>query len=244
MRTSIIIPSHNGLQLLESCVASIRAHTGQPYELIVVDNGSTDGTVEYCRRERITLIALPANVGFPAACNYGLRLATGDALLLMNNDVVVTRNWLGNMLGCLTSAPDIGIVGPYTNYASGKQQRQVEYADLDEFQRIAASFNEPDPQRWEPLARIVGICFLFGRNLLDRIGYLDERFSPGHYEDDDYCHRARLAGFRHMLAGDVLVYHQGSASFRKEQAERIAALVDRNWRKFIDKWGFDPRQYI
>lgn len=158
-RTSIIIPTFNGLGLLRSCVDAIRQLTPEPYELIVVDNASSDGTAEYCRREKITFISLPANAGFPAACNHGLQLASGDELLLLNNDVIVSKGWLANLKAALYSAPDIGIVGPVTNYASGRQQIVTLYADIAGFHALAETANISDPSKWSETTRLVGLCF-------------------------------------------------------------------------------------
>lgn len=242
--TSIIIPSYNGLELLRSCMDSIRKWTEEPYETIVVDNRSTDGTYEYCVSERIKVISLPENRGFPKACNSGLRLARGGSLLLLNNDVTVTRNWLTQLKQGLFSDPMVGIVGPVTNYASGIQQINIPFDSKAQFLDIAAAHNHSDPSRWIEVPRIVGLCFMFKRELMEKIGYLDERFSPGHYEDDDYCYRARLAGYRLLVCGDTLVHHEGSASFRKSGEERLSELVKRNRELFIDKWQIDPLQYI
>jgi len=242
--TSIIIPSYNGLGLLRSCVEAIRAHTETPYEIIVVDNGSADRTTEYCRSEKITFISLPANAGFPAACNAGLRLAAGDELLLLNNDVIVSQRWLSNLKAALYSASDIGIVGPVTNYASGRQQVATSYEGLAEFHAAAVLANVPDSGKWSPCMRLVGLCFLFKREVLDTVGLLDERFSPGHYEDDDYCFRARLLGYRLLIAGDCLVHHEGSASFKQVYNEGLQELVERNRKLFIDKWRTDPAVFI
>lgn len=242
-KTSIIIPTYQGLELLVPCVQAIRDFTEGPYEIIVVDNGSTDGTTEYCREQGLTFVSLPTNTGFPAACNHGLRIASGDALLLLNNDVVVTHRWLPNMLNCLYSSEAVGVVGPYTNYASGRQQQEAGYGVLEEFHPWAAQHNRPDAARWVEVQRLVGLCLLFKRELMERIGILDERFSPGHFEDDDFGYRARLAGYKLMIAGDTHVHHHGSVSFRKD-AEAMHALVLRNHQKFIDKWGVDPHAFI
>lgn len=242
--TSIIIPTRNGLELLAACVESIRVHTSSPYEIIVVDNGSADGTLEYCMRERLPFVAFAENAGFPAACNAGLKLASGEALLLLNNDVVVSKNWIDNLLLCLEQSPDTGIVGPCSNYVSGRQQVSAPYGTMEEYHKWAEETNRSDPSKWSSIERLVGFCFLFKRELLDAIGYLDERFSPGHYEDDDYCYRARQAGFRLVMAGDTFVHHHGSASFKKEDGAALRELIERNHRKFIEKWGIDPRQYI
>lgn len=242
--TSIVIPTRNGLELLAPCVDAIRTYTGTPYEIIIVDNGSTDGTLDYCVQEKLAFVSFPDNAGFPAACNAGLKMAMGDALLLLNNDVVVTHRWLDNMLDCLDSSPDIGAAGPCSNYVSGRQQDYAPYASMEEFHSWSLERNHPDSSRRSSLERLVGFCLVFKREVMERIGLLDERFSPGHYEDDDYCYRIRLAGFRLMMVGDAFVHHHGSASFRKQDGAALAALIETNYRKFMDKWGIDPRQYI
>ncbi|EHB62998.1 MULTISPECIES: glycosyltransferase family 2 protein [Paenibacillus] len=242
--TSIIIPTYNGLHLLRTCVEHIRAYTNVPYEIIVVDNGSRDGTAAYCIREKLLLVSLPDNAGFPIACNRGLRIASGDNLLLLNNDCFASPRWLSYMLDALYSREDIGIVGPVTNYASGIQQVKVGYSDLAGFIREAESWNVPDPAKWKEVHRIVGLCYLFKRTVMERIGLLDEMYSPGHYEDDDYCYRARLAGFKLLVAGNVLVHHEGSASFRNRYPGGFQELVERNRKRFVDKWKVDPLQFI
>ena len=242
--TSIIIPSFNGLNPLRACVDSIRKYTTTPYEIIVVDNGSKDGTTAYCRSEKLTFISLPANEGFPIACNMGLQLACGDELLLLNNDVIVSRDWLSNLKRALYSAPDVGIVGPVTNYASGKQQVQTFYKDIPAFHEAAESANISDPAKWFGTQRIVGLCFLFKREVLNGVGLLDERFSPGHYEDDDYCFRARLLGYKLLIAGDTLIHHEGSASFKQVYNGGWQELVERNRKLFIEKWNVDPAVFM
>ncbi|KAA9008561.1 glycosyltransferase family 2 protein [Paenibacillus spiritus] len=244
MTTSIIIPTYNGLPLLRSCIASIREATPEPHELLVIDNESDDGTGEFCRMERIAFISLPRNLGFPAACNYGLALASGDELLLLNNDVVVAPGWLANLKAALYSAPDIGLVGPVTNYASGRQQVTVDCSGPGGFREAAAKWNVPDPSRWRETRRLVGLCLLFRREVLEALGPLDERFSPGHYEDDDYSYRARLKGYRLLIAGDCLVHHEGSASFRSLRPAGWQELVERNRRQFQEKWGVDPLDFV
>lgn len=240
MLTSIVIPTCNGLPLLREAVASVRLQTKEPYELIVVDNGSDDGTLDYLRKETIDFISLPRNTGFPAACNTGLRLSRGERLLLLNNDVLVTQGWLGKLLACLDHAPDVGIAGPLSNFVSGAQQTDMPGSFIETAERL-----ERENERvYESVNRVVGFCFLFKRDLMNRIGLLDERFTPGHFEDDDYCYRARLAGYRIMIARDTFIFHHGSASFSRESGEAVKRLIARNRQQFIDKWGVDPQQFM
>jgi GT2 family glycosyltransferase len=235
--TSIIIPNYNGLFYLEQCVGSIRTHTEQPYELIVVDSGSTDGSDRFCITQGIDFVSIPNNPGFPSACNWGLKAASGSRLLLLNNDVIVTRHWLELLTQCLNSEPTVGMVGPVTNYASGRQQISEPYTSLED---MTHRYNRADPSQWQESSRIIGMCLLLKREVMDRVGLLDERFNPGHYEDDDYCLRVRQAGYRLMIAGNVFVYHHGSASFGAQDAQWLSELVQTNRAKFINKWGFEP----
>ncbi|MFD0869758.1 Chondroitin polymerase [Chlamydia abortus] len=240
--TSIIIPTYNGRELLAACIQSIRSSTSSPYELIVVDNGSVDGTAEYCREEQLTYVGLPDNRGFPAACNIGLRLAKGSSLMLLNNDVVVTGGWLERLLEALHSAPDIGIVGPCSNRVSGSQKVRLGYASMEQFHCEAHRYMEARRGIRTATRRLTGFCFLFRRELWERIGELDERFTPGYYEDDDYCYRARRAGYRLLIARDAYVHHIGSASFRRHSKRSKLLYINR--RKFIRKWGVHPHRFI
>ncbi|CAH1206187.1 hypothetical protein PAECIP111893_02456 [Paenibacillus plantiphilus] len=247
MRTSIIIPSYNAIDLLQQAVNAIRLYTDAsetPYEIIVVDNGSTDGTGEWCVKEGISLISLPVNTGFPTACNRGLRIASGEYLLLLNNDVTVSHGWLSGLLRALHSSLEVGIVGPVTNYASGKQQVDYAVPSMADFHGIASAVGREQRGRTEPMLRLIGFCMLFKRELYERIGELDERFAPGHYEDDDYCLRARMNGFGLLMCHDVLVFHEGSASFKRGSLGELQSLVARNRQLFIEKWQVDPTIFI
>ncbi|MBP1966984.1 glycosyltransferase family 2 protein [Paenibacillus aceris] len=239
--TSIIIPTFNEKALLMDCIYSIRLHTQTPYEIIVVDNGSTDGTLDFLIQERVPFVSFHDNKGFPVACNTGMKLAKGSTILLLNNDVLLTPNWLVNMLDCLYHSPDVGIVGPMTNYASGRQKIIEPYTTLEE---MTVNYNEQKKGTYTEVQRLIGFCFLFKREVMDRIGLLDERFSPGHFEDDDYCYRARHAGFKLMMAEDTFIFHHGSASFGKKSKQQFKAIVQRSRDLFIEKWGVDPHQFI
>lgn len=243
MLTSIIIPTYNALPLLQSCIHAIKQHTSEQYEIIVVDNGSLDGTAEFCRSEGLTFASLSANEGFPAACNIGLRMAAGENLLLLNNDVIVSRDWLKNLLAGLYSGEDVGLIGPTSNRVSGKQQIKLNYRELAGFQDAAARYVISHQGIRLQVKRLVGFCLLFRRKVMEDIGLLDERFSPGHYEDDDYCYRARRHGYQLLIARDCYVHHLGSASFKRHKQQVLRRLIAKNRRKFIRKWGVNPGRF-
>ena len=234
---SIIIPLLNNLDLTKGVIESIETHTPEPYELIFIDNGSQDGTGQYLKfnlKPHWRLIENDSNKGFPHACNQGMSLATGEYILLLNNDVLVSPEWLKGLIDCIESEPDIGIVGPRSNFVSGAQLvTEGEYKDVDSYLKFAEAFRKSFKGLYLPRWRIVGFCSLFKRSLIDKIGYLDERFTPGNFEDDDYCIRALEAGYRNMICGDVFVHHYGTKSHTQETYK---ALLDTNKVKFEQKW--------
>jgi len=120
-RVSVIIPTWNGADLLEACLASLREQTFGDFETIVVDNGSTDATLAMldARFPAVRQVRLPENRGFAPAVNDGIRAARGEILVLLNNDVVVTPGWLEGLRECMDEAPNevpglrrVGLVGP------------------------------------------------------------------------------------------------------------------------------------
>ncbi|MDU4962077.1 MAG: glycosyltransferase [Sporomusaceae bacterium] len=242
--TSIIIITYNKFDYNRLCIESIRQFTDPgSYELLVIDNHSTDETVEWLRRQQdIHCVFNSANTGFPAACNQGIAIARGDSVLLLNNDTIVTPGWLNNLRRCLFSQPEIGAAGAITNSCSNFQSIPCDYADREEMLRFAAAINKPNPDRWENRGRLVGFCMLIKRTVIDTVGLFDETFSPGNYEDDDYSLRIRRAGYRLLLCRDCFIHHFGSVSFSGfgEKAAAFNRLLETNKQKFIDKWDINP----
>ncbi|MCL6446206.1 MAG: glycosyltransferase [Alicyclobacillus sp.] len=238
--SSIIILTHNKLAYTQACIESIREHTTPgTYEIIVVDNHSTDDTRAWLSAQHdIICIFNDRNVGFPAGCNQGIRAARGENIVLLNNDTVVTHNWLENLLLCLYSAEDIGAVGPVTNNSSYAQSIPVSYETLEEMHEFARNYNQHDPQKWEQRLKLVGFCLVVRRRVIDQVGLLDERFSPGNFEDDDFCLRVLKSGYRLMLCRDTFIHHYGSTTF-KDNVMVFNQLLLQNAKKFKEKWGFD-----
>jgi O-antigen biosynthesis protein len=238
---SIIILTMNELNYTKKCIESVRKSTPEPYEIIFVDNGSKDGTVKWLEsfiREnpQHKLIANAANVGFAKGCNQGIKAACGEYILLLNNDVVVTDAWLSGMLECLHSASDVGIVGPMTNNISGLQQvPAADYGSIEGMTKYADAFRQKNRYRRIASRRIVGFCMLFRRELVEQIGFLDESFGTGNFEDDDYCLRAILEGYRNVIAADVFVHHYGSRSFVGNHIP-YGSLLGNNKKIFDEKW--------
>ncbi|MGE5799190.1 MAG: glycosyltransferase, partial [Syntrophaceae bacterium] len=238
---SIVILTFNQMNYTKECVESIRKHTPEPHEILFVDNGSTDGTTQWLRKlsrenGRYRLIENKTNLGFAKGCNQGIEAASGEYVLLLNNDTVVTKDWLSGMLETLKSAPDIGIVGPMTNCISGIQKvKKVGYSAIDGLERYARTFREKNRHRRTEARRVVGFCILFKRSLVEAIGPLDESFGTGNFEDDDFCARAAMAGHRNVIAGDVFIHHFGSRSFIGNRIDYGSAMTG-NRKIYADKW--------
>ncbi|WP_213509735.1 glycosyltransferase [Paenibacillus macerans] len=245
--TSIIILTYNQLEYTKQCIDSIRKYT-EPgtYELIVIDNKSTDGTPGWLSQQHDILAVLnDRNEGFPKGCNQGITLAKGENVLLLNNDVVVTPRWLELLVESLYSDERIAAVGPVTNSMSNFQQIDVPYQTIEEMFVFADQFNRsmlntPEFQEaHEYRLRLMGYCLLIKRKVIDQIGLLDERFTPGNFEDDDYSFRMIEAGYHLVLCKNVFIHHYGSVSFGAKN-EKYMALMNSNKQKFVEKWGFEP----
>ena len=242
-KVSIVLVTYNNLNLTIQCVNSILRNTTWPnYQLIVVDNGSEDGTGDYLERLRqevptAKVILNPDNRGFAAANNQGLREADGDILLLLNNDTVVPDGWLDPLVRHLRD-PSIGLVGPVTNTVGNEAKIDVSYTDIQQMQDFADRYTEAHKGQSFDISMLAMFCVAFRRGILEEVGYLDEAFGIGMFEDDDYSRRVQAAGYRTVCAEDAFIHHYGQASFRKLIASgEYQALWDKNQAYFESKWG-------
>ena len=222
--TSIILLTHNQLDCTKLCIESIRKFTpkGQ-YEIIVVDNNSTDGTIEYLKsQDNLRVIYNDYNAGFPKGCNQGIEIAKGDSILLLNNDTIVTPNWLNNLDKALYSNEDIGVVGAISNSCSNGQVINVIYQNIDEMIDFANLINMQEPtDKYELKQYLVGFCYLVKKSVIDKVGLLDERFTPGNFEDNDLSLRILLEGYKLLLCKNVFIHHFGSTPFRSNMESYI-----------------------
>ncbi len=242
--TSIVILTLNQLEYTRMCFESIYAFTPEPFELIVVDNGSTDGTRMYLlelaeQRDNVKIVLNEQNEGFAGGCSQGMALARGEYVLLLNNDVIVTEGWLSRMLRPLEVDPTIGIVGPRSNCVSGAQLLlDVPYKNMVEMHDFARDRAEGHAGQGLFLPIVIGFAMLIRAELVETIGGLDTRFGSGNFEDDDFCLRAQLAGKRIWMADDVFIHHFGSRTFMGEKVDYGASLK-RNEAIFRQKWNLE-----
>ncbi|MDP3446198.1 MAG: glycosyltransferase, partial [Ignavibacteria bacterium] len=225
---------------------SLLSSGSSEYELIIIDNASTDETEKYLEEisllnEKIKVIKNNFNLGFPSAVNQGIKEAKGKYINIVNNDIVLTEGWLERLIEVAESDSRIGLVGPISNEVSGLQKDEnAKYNSIEEMHEYAAKVKEQNHGEVFNFPRIAFLCTLIKKEVIEKIGGLDERFTPGNYEDDDFCLRAQLAGFKTVIAKDVFIHHYGSKSFKADGENKYAERLEINKQKFIGKWGVTP----
>ena len=244
---SIVILCCNEVETTRLCLESLRTHTEVPYELILVDNGSTDGTIEYLQAfaqqgqgpTQLVLIRNEANKGFAAGVNQALPHARGEYVLLLNNDTVLTPGWLDGLLvqAARAEVQPLGMVGPVSNEVPAPQRVESGYGrELARLPEFANARRESHRGQALEVERLSGFCVLIPRAVLERVGLLDERFGLGFFEDDDLGVRIRRAGYRLWVALDTYMHHWGSVTVKGLglDAER---MLHENLERFRAKWG-------
>ncbi len=254
---SIVIATHDNLHLTQVCIDSILRNTSWPnYEIVVVDNGSTDDTPAYlralaARHPHVRCIFNGRNEGFARAINQGVVAAAGDYLVVLNNDTVVTRGWLTRMIRHLERHPDAGMVGPATNLAGNEQKIDAGYGSgeqgqgLEQMEAFAERYTRTHAGQTLELPMLGFFCVVIPRRVLAEVGLLDERFGVGMFEDDDLSLRVRRAGYRLLCADDAFVHHAHSATFKRMGKPEYLKLFDANRAKFEQKWHvrWTPHRY-
>lgn len=244
MNASIIVLAYNHLEETTApCLESILEHTDlNRNELIVVDNASSDGTAAYLREFKskhpeVRLRLNDVNKGYAGGNNDGIRLAEGRVLVLLNNDTVVGPGWLAPLVDALDKDPSVAMVGPVTNSAGNEQRIVLPDVTPDTFLRVTALYLAQQAGAYSETEKLGFFCVAIRRDVIDKIGLLDEAFGIGMFEDDDLCLRATQAGYRLLIAEGAFVYHKGSVSFSKLGAEKYQGLFFRNLAYFFEKHG-------
>jgi len=212
---SIMVLGFNNLHKhTQCCIESILKYTTDTdYELVLVDNGSSDGTLEYfknvpCKKKKI--VRVTHNQGANFGVNLGIPYLTGRYVVIIANDVYVTKNWLNNLIICAESDNRIGFVSTASDNISNLQALLITFDTFEEMQIKAAKHNISDPHKWEERLRLMPAIGFYKRECLDIVGILDYVFQHD-FSDDDLSIRIRRAGYKLLFCGDVFVHHAGAS---------------------------------
>jgi len=236
--------------MMIECLGAVQKHTTN-YQIIWIDNGSEMGELNRIKAylqdsgAKFRLIRNERNEGFIRAVNQGIRASVSEHLVLLNNDVVVTAGWLDKMLDFQRTHPRTGVIGVLTDtgkiqcYQSPRILPITGYAGIGD----PAEYHNalPSGLHLEITASCVPFsCVLMSKVMIKQVGLLDDDFSPGYGDDDDYCDRARLAGWKTVILLNVFVYHKHGATFKSAfDKETMDKLRERNmklyWRKHAER---------
>ena len=216
MEVSVVIPNFNGIAFLDSVLASLEGQTLSNFEVILVDNGSTDGSCSFVTANYpwVHLIELSENFGFCGAVNAGIRAAKAPYVLLLNNDTEVKEDFVEEMLAAIRRHKNAFYCGA----------RMVQYHDRDRLDDVGnyycalgwsfARGRGKDIHAYETEDKIFSACAgaaIYRKKIIEKIGYFDEEHFA-YLEDTDIGYRARIYGYENWYAPKAIVYHVGSGT--------------------------------
>lgn len=209
-KVSILIVNWDGKELLKRCLKSVKKHTQYPnYEVIVIDNGSEDGSQNMIKEEFkwVKLIENTENKGFSGANNQGIEAGDGDYFYLLNYDTEVTEGWLTKVVEVALSDEKIGVVGS-GQLVNGKTLAGSGYVDGRGINRAyPEAFLKKFIDKPGVVYSVGGATMLIKKRVINEVGALDEGFNPLYFEETDFCARARAKGYKVIFAPSSVVYH-------------------------------------
>jgi hypothetical protein len=225
MNILIVIVNYNGKHLLKKNLASVVNTEYETFDIVVVDNGSTDGSIEFLKKEfpSVMIIDSGENLGFGRGNNLGVEKHPNyDAYLFLNNDVSVPSNWLSDLVKILSSSKEIGAVGPKVLFSKdgGKGEGVINSAGIDvdrHFMAYDRYCEEKDDKKYsnvEEVDALMGGAFLVKKEVFNKLGGFNPRMFL-YYEDIDLSLRIRDLGYKLYYVGTSEVYHDHMASSKK-----------------------------
>ena len=237
LKVSVVVPNWNGMRFVGMCLDSLAKLDFEDYEVIVVDNGSADGSREMIEEQYpdVKLLKLPDNMGFAIACNEGIKASNAEYIVLLNNDIEVTPDWLRELYEGMERHPECGMG---TTKMMFLDQRDVFYNTGDLFHSWSAGGGrgqgEKDVGQYEKEDYVFGACAgagIYRREFFNQVGLFDEDFFI-FAEDVDLNMRGQLQGLKAVYLPKAKVYHIGTATVGL-YSDRYVYLCKRN-----DIWVF------
>ena len=236
MKVSIIIPVYNRIEYTRKCLESVFEFGSKyDFEIIVVDNYSTDGTKEYLDGlgEKITAVHNKENLGFARASNMGAKHAKGEYLLFLNNDTIVTKNWMDILVRELDNNQNVAIAGSKLLFPDETIQHAGVVFDENKlpYHIYAREIKEKDyVNKKRTFNALTAACMLVRKSIFNEVGCFDENFLNG-YEDIDLCLKIKELGMDIMYCPESVLYHYESIS------EGRGDKYKENRELFLEKWG-------
>ena len=241
---SIVILSYGDPALSKASIHSLFEHgpTWPNMEVLVVDNGSPSASLDDIRSfasgyPNVHVVENGENLGFARGNNVGLDRATGEYVVLLNNDTYVAPGAIHAMTRHLSANPELGAIGPLTNNIGNEARIAVEYHDMEQMKKIARRITLGFRGRSFAVDVLGYFAVMFRRADLEHFGHLPEDYGLGMFEDDDHCRTIRSKGYVTAVAEDAFVHHHLSASFDTIEGSRRKALFEKNRATFERKWG-------
>ena len=238
---SIVIPVFNQFHFTQACLASLQEHQGtEPFEVIVVDDCSTDGTAEAVpRMPGVIYLHNEKNAGFIASCNRGAEAARGKYLVFLNNDALVQPGWLSALLGTFAEEPRAGIVGSKLLYPDGRLQEAGGIIWRDGSGWNYGKSDDPEKPKYNYL-REVDYCsaaaLMIPKALFWRVGGFDSRYAPAYYEDTDLAFKVRRAGYKVFYQPLSEVIHYEGATGGTDLSTGTKKHQEINRSSFAEAW--------
>lgn len=238
MKSDIILPVYNNIELTRKCLDSLMRNWRKGDGLIIINDGSQRETQEFLDNFKdlnskidIKIIHFKDNQGFIVASNFGLKESNKDCVCLLNNDTEVTSGWLDQMCMLMEKEKNIGIVNPLSSTFGlyPKKDQSIE--------QLARTLVDCSGQYAES-ASCVGFCMLIKKEVIEKVGVLDEVFGKGYFEDTDYCRRAIANGYRCVISKAAYVWHREHSTFMADDREE---LFSKNREIFHQRWGKPQR---
>jgi GT2 family glycosyltransferase len=243
-KVSIIILSYGDPELTKAALSSLyeRGASYPNMEIIIVDNGSPRDAVSNIKTfsdkyPSVSIIENGDNLGFAKGNNVGLEAATGQYIILLNNDTVVAPGAIHAMVRHLEHNPLIGAVGPLTNNIGNEAKLFVEYKDMKQMRSVARSATTGYRGIYTNIPVVAYFAVMFRKQDLKIFGLLSEEYGRGMFEDDDHCAVINSKGYICALAEDAFIHHHLSATFSTLKDDEKNELFDRNRRTFEERWG-------
>ena len=234
MKVSVVVPVYNNLQFTKMCIQDLLNQSKPCFEIILVDNGSATDTIKfYSKHNELIIIRNEKNMGCAYSWNQGVRESKGDWIIILNNDVRLPDKWLENLISYATNK-DLDVVSP------GMREGPLDY-NFRNYSYEYTKLMHTAFRKWTPS----GVCFALRRNVIEKIGYFDENYEIGQYEDADFFRRCKIARLKIGITGASFMHHFGSSTQKhlKEMGATGYALKNRNYHRRKWNLGFFKRNY-